>query len=196
MREKSNKTLLKVKEIKPKAKLYQKYSVFRVFIYEASTILHFIIGGLGLIIGYAFLWLGYLIGVIYIIFAFLQMYILMPLTVCPNCVYYRIENSCCVSGLNKISKKLSKEGNPEDFPKRADGLFCYNNIYMATLFFPIVASIPALIINFSFILLIMFLTVLGLLAFRFFVIFPKIACLHCQAKYTCPIGEKIGVRDK
>jgi len=35
-----------------------------------------------------------------------------------------------------------------------------------------------------------------LLVFRFFIIFPKIACLHCQAKFTCPIGEKIGVRDK
>ena len=179
-----------------KAKLYKKYSFFRVFIYEFSTILHYIIGGLGLIIGYAFLSLGYLIGLIYIIFAFLQMYILMPLTVCPNCVYYRLEDSRCVSGLNKISRKLAKEGKPEDFPKRAEGIFCYNNIYMATLFFPIVASVPALIFNFSLVLLIMFLIVLGLLVFRFFVIFPKIACLHCNAKFTCPIGEKIGVRDK
>lgn len=186
----------KVKELKPKAKLYQYFPIYRVLIYEASTILHYLIGGIGLIIGYTFLWLGYLIGSIYIIFAFLQMYILMPLTVCPNCVYYRMENSCCVSGLNKISRVLAKEGNPEDFPKRAKGLLCYNNIYMATLFFPIIALIPALILNFSLVLLIMFLIVLGLLVFRFFVIFPKIACLHCQAKYTCPIGEKIGVRDK
>jgi len=185
-----------IKESKPRAKLYQNYSFFRVFIYEFSTILHYLIGGLALIIGYTFLWLGYLIGSIYIIFAFLQMYILMPLTVCPNCVYYRMKDSRCVSGLNKISRKLAKEGNPEDFPKRAEGLFCYNNIYMVALFFPIVASIPALILNFSLYLLIMFLTVFGLLVFRFFVIFPKIACLHCQAKYTCPIGEKIGVRDK
>ena len=184
------------KESKPRAKLYQKYSFSRVFIYEFSTILHYLIGGLGLIIGYTFLWLGYLIGLIYIVFAFLQMYILMPLTVCPNCVYYRMKDSRCVSGLNIISRKLAKEGNPDDFPKRAAGLFCYNNIYMAALFFPIVASVPALIFNFSLFLLIPFLIVIGLLIFRFFVIFPKIACLHCHAKYTCPIGEKIGVRDK
>lgn len=184
------------KELKLRAKLYQNYSLLRVFLYEFSTILHYIIGGLGLIIGYTFLRLGYLIGSIYIIFAFLQMYILMPMTVCPNCVYYRMKDSCCVSGLNKLSRKLAKEGNPEDFPKRAEGLFCYNNIYMAALFFPIVASVPALILNFSLFLLTSFLIVLGLLAFRFFVIFPKIACLHCHAKYTCPIGEKIGVRNK
>jgi hypothetical protein len=185
-----------IEDSRPRAKIYQKYSFFRVFIYEFSTILHYLIGGLGLIIGYSFFSLGYLIGLIYIVFAFLQMYVLMPLTVCPNCVYYRMEDSRCVSGLNKILRKIAKEGKAEDFPKRAEGLFCYNNIYMAALFFPIVASVPALILNFSFYLLIAFLIVLGLLIFRFFVIFPKIACLHCNAKFTCPIGEKIGVREK
>ncbi|MFW9867850.1 MAG: hypothetical protein ACFFEN_17280 [Candidatus Thorarchaeota archaeon] len=187
---------LGIKESKTRAKLYQKFSLFRVFIHEFSTILHYLIGGVGLIIGYTFLRLGYLIGLIYIVFAFLQMYILMPLIVCPNCVYYRMKDSRCVSGLNKISRKIAKEGKPEDFSKRAEGLFCYNNIYMAALFFPLVASVPALILNFSFYLLIVFLIVLGLLIFRFFVIFPKVACLHCNAKFTCPIGEKIGVRDK
>lgn len=196
MDERHNETSSETKDSKPKAKLYKKYSFLRVFIYELSTILHYLIGGLGLIIGYTFLWLGYLIGLTYIIFAFLQMYILMPLTVCPNCVYYRMEDSRCVSGLNKISRKLAKEGNQEDFPKRAEGVFCYNNIYMVALFFPIVVSVPALIFNFSLFLLLTFLIVLGLLVFRFFVIFPKIACLHCNAKFTCPIGEKIGVRDK
>ncbi|MFW9970675.1 MAG: hypothetical protein ACFFDF_10780 [Candidatus Odinarchaeota archaeon] len=196
MSEKLNDSSPDIKNSKTKAKLYQKYSRFRVFIYESSTILHFLIGGIGLIIGYTFLWLGYLIGTIYIIFAFLQMYVLMPMTVCPNCVYYRMKDSLCVSGLNRISLKLAKKGNPEDFPKRAQGLFCYNNIYMATLFFPIVVSVPALFLNFSFYLLIPFIIVAGLLLFRFFVIFPKIACLHCHAKFTCPIGEKIGVRDK
>ncbi|MFX0021056.1 MAG: hypothetical protein ACFE9S_01935 [Candidatus Hermodarchaeota archaeon] len=196
MNDKINSSSTNIKESKPRAKIYQKYSFSRVFIYEFSTILHYLIGGLGLVIGYTFLWLGYLIGLIYIIFAFLQMYILMPLTVCPNCVYYRMKDSRCVSGLNKISRKLAKEGNLEDFSKRAEGLFCYNNIYMVTLFFPIAASVPALILNFTFYLLLTFLVVIGLLVFRFFVIFPKIACLHCNAKFTCPIGEKIGVRDR
>ncbi|MFX0076718.1 MAG: hypothetical protein ACFE96_14840 [Candidatus Hermodarchaeota archaeon] len=186
----------KTKGLKPKAELYKKYSFLPVFIYEFSTIMHFLIGGLGLIVGYSFLWWGYLTGIIYIMFAFLQMYILMPLTVCPNCVYYRMEDSRCVSGLNKISRKIAKEGRQEDFPKRAEGFFCYNNIYMVTLFFPIVASLPAFFFNFSPSLLILVLVVVGLLVFRFFVIFPKIACLHCNAKFTCPIGEKIGVRDK
>ncbi|MHA2034889.1 MAG: hypothetical protein ACXACX_20725 [Candidatus Hodarchaeales archaeon] len=185
-------------EVKPKtrAEVYPKFPIFRILIYEFSTIFHYLLGGLGLILGYLFLPWGALIGTIYLVFAFLQMYILMPLIVCPNCVYYRMENGRCVSGLNKISRKIAKEGKPEDFPKRAEGIFSYNNIYMAALFIPIIGIIPALILNFSWVLLGILFGVVGLLLFRFFVIFPKIACLHCSAKYTCPIGEQIGVRDK
>lgn len=179
-----------------KAKLYPKFPFYRVFIYEFSTILHYILGGLGLLIGFSFLAWGSLIGFIYLAFAFLQMYILMPLTVCPNCVYYRMEDGRCVSGLNKISRKLAKEGKPEDFTKRAEGILCYNNVYMAALFIPIIGIIPGLIFNFSILLLGLLFGVLTLLLFRFFVIFPKIGCLHCSAKFTCPIAEQIGVRDK
>jgi len=196
MEKKTDEPILKDKVIKEKAKLYPRYPISSVLIYEGATILHYILGGIGLILGYYFLLFGFLIGTLYLVFAFLQMYVLMPLTVCPNCVYYRMENSRCVSGLNKISKKIAKEGKPEDFPKRGEGILCYNNIYMVALIFPIIAMIPALFLNFSFSLLIILISVIGLLILRFFVIFPIIACLHCNAKFTCPIGEKIGVRDK
>ena len=55
--------------------------------------------------------------------------------------------------------------------------------------------IPALILDFSFLVLAILLVVVGLLLFRFFVIFPKIACLHCIAKYRCPQAEAMGVRN-
>ena len=179
-----------------KAKLYKKYPKSSVLIYEGVTILHFLLGGIGLILGYSFSWLGVVLGAAYLIFAFTQMYILMPIWVCPNCVYYKWEDGCCVSGLNKISRLIAKEGNPDDFPKRGQGILCYNNIYMVSFFIPIIALIPAVIVNFSILVLVLLLMVVGLLLFRFFVIFPKIACLHCSAKYQCPIGEQIGVRDK
>lgn len=179
-----------------KAKVYTKYPNSSVLIYESVTVSHFLIAGIGIIIGYSFSWLGALFGSIYLVFAFGQMFLLMPLTVCPNCVYYRLEDSCCVSGLNRISRKIANGGNPDDFPKRAKGMLCYNNIYMATLIVPIVVIIPALILNFSISLLILLLFVVGLLLFRFFVIFPKIACLHCSAKYKCPVAEMIGVRER
>jgi hypothetical protein len=66
---------------------------------------------------------------------------------------------------------------------------------MASLVVPIAAMIAGMIFNFSGLLLLVFLVVAGLLVFRFFVIFPKVACLHCKAKYVCPQAGAMGVRD-
>ena len=179
---------------KTKAKLYTRYPLSSLLIYNGSTILHYLLGGIGIIIGYDFSWPAYLFGILYLAFSFVEMYVVMPLTICPDCVYLKIENSLCISGLNVISKKIAKEGNPENFPKRAKDLFCYNNFYIAALVIPLIAMIPGLVLNFSFVLLAIFFFIVGLLLFRFFVIFPKIACLHCYAKYKCPQAEAMGVR--
>ena len=180
-----------------KAKLYSRYPLSSVLIYNGSTILHFLLGGIGIAFGYSFSpWVGYTFGILYFVFSFVEMYVIMPLTVCPNCVYYRAKDSLCVSGLNILSKKIAKEGDLKGFPRRAQGLFCPNNLYLASLIVPIVAIIPALIVNFSVVLLIVFLAVVVLLLFRFFIIFPRIACLHCNAKYMCPQAEAMGVRNR
>ena len=180
-----------------KAKLYTRYPLSSIVIYNGSTIIHYILGGMGIIIGYNFSpWAGYLFGTFYLCFSFIEMYIIMPLTVCPNCVYYQIGNSLCISGLNVISKKIAKKGSPEKFANRAKGLLCFNNMYIAALIIPIIAIVPALIVKFSIPLLIIFLALITLLVFRFFVVFTKIACLHCRAKYKCPQASQMGVRER
>jgi hypothetical protein len=123
------------------------------------------------------------------------MYVFMPLTVCPNCVYHRAKDSLCISGLNLLSKKIAMDGDLKDFPERAEGLLCPNNLYVASLVVPILAILPALFLNFSAALLLLFLGIVGLLLFRFFIIFPRIACLHCSAKFHCPQAAAMGVRD-
>jgi hypothetical protein len=179
-----------------KAVVYTRYPLSSLLIYNGITILHFLLGGVGIILGYSFSsWAAYIFGALYLVFAFVQMYVIMPLTVCPNCVYYATENSLCASGLNVISRRIAKEGDPTDFPRRAQGAFCHNNLYLAALLIPIIAMIPALILNFSFFLLAIFLAVVGLLLFRFFVVFTRIACVHCSAKYECPNAERSGVRN-
>ena len=180
-----------------KAKLYARYPLSSVLIYNGSTILHFLLGGIGIALGYSFSsWAGYTFGVLYLMFSFIEMYMVMPLTVCPNCVYYRAKDSLCISGLNLFSKKIAKEGDLKDFARRAEGLFCPNNLYLASLIVPLLAMIPALIVNFSIVLLLIFLVELGLLLFRFFIIFPRIACLHCIAKYECPQAGAMGIRNR
>jgi hypothetical protein len=181
---------------KTKAKLYKRYPLTNILIYNGSTILHFALGGIGIILGYSFWgWMSYLFGIVYLVFAFGEMYLLMPFAVCPSCVYYRLDESLCISGLNVVSRKLAQAGKVEDFANRAKGLLCPNNLYIASLVVPILALIPASIMNFSWGLLVIMVIVIGLLVSRFFVVFPKVACVHCQAKFKCPQARLMGVRD-
>ncbi len=173
--------------------MYTRYPLSSVLIYNGTTVVHYVLGGTGIILGYGY-WVGYLLGSLYLAFSFLEMYLHMPLKVCPNCVYYKLDNSLCISGLNIVSRRLAKEGNIKDFPNRGKGLFCPNNLYIASLVIPIAAIIPALILNFSFLVLTILLIVVGLLIFRFFVIFPKIACVHCRSKNVCPQAQSMRLR--
>ncbi len=173
-------------------KVYTRYPLSSILTYNGTTILHFFLGATGIILGYNS-WIGYLLGSVYLAFSLAEMYVHMPLKVCPNCAYYRLENSRCISGLNVVSRKVAREGNVKNFPSRAKGLFCPNNLYIASLVIPIIAVIPALVLNFSFLVLAILLVVVGLLLFRFFVIFPKIACVHCRAKNVCPQAQSMGL---
>ena len=165
--------------------------MFSVFIYNGTTIAHYLLGGAGIILGFSS-WVGFLLGSLYLAFSFLEMYVHMPLKVCPNCVYYSLPNSLCISGLNLVSRRVAREGSVKAFSNRAKGPFCPNNLYIASLAFPILGIIPALILNFSLLVLVILLVLVGLLLFRFFVIFPKIACVHCRAQNICPQAKSMG----
>jgi hypothetical protein len=179
-----------------RAELFSRYPISDLILYDGVTVLHYLFGGLGITLAYSFVRWSFMLGAVYLLFALFQMYVLMPLMVCPSCVYHRMEDGRCISGLNRISRRSAKEKPLQAFPNRSKGILSPNNLYMASLILPILAIIPGLIIDFSFILLGILLGVVILLLFRFFVIFPRIACIHCSAKFRCPNAEKMGVRDK
>jgi hypothetical protein len=183
----------KVSNEKAKATGYTRYPVSSLTIYNGSTVLHYVVGGAGIILAYETLLAGVIVGALYMTFAGFQMYVLMPLLVCPNCVYYRLENALCVTGLNLISRRIAKPGDLKDFVKRGQGLLCHNNLYLAALIIPIVAIVPGLIMNFSFLVLGLWLGVVALMLFRFFVVFKKVACIHCRAKNECPNAISMGI---
>jgi hypothetical protein len=180
-----------------KAEQFLRYPSMSIAIYNGSTIVHFLLGGLGIFVAYSFSpWAGWTFGLLYVVASFTEMYIVMPLTVCPHCIYYRIKDSLCISGLNVLSRKIAKTGHQKNFSKRASGIFCQNNLYMAALIVPIVAIIPGIFMSFSAVLVGLLVLLVGLLLYRFFVIFPRIACLHCKGKHTCPQAAAMGVRDR
>lgn len=180
-----------------KAEQFLRYPAMSIAIYNGSTILHFLLGGIGIFLAYGFSpWAGWTFGLLYTAASFAEMYIVMPLTVCPHCIYFRIKDSLCISGLNVLSRKIAKTGHQKDFSKRSSGIFCQNNLYMAALIVPIIAIIPGVFISFSVVLVGLLILLVGLLLYRFFVIFPRIACLHCKGKHACPQAAAMGVRDR
>ena len=179
-----------------KAELYTRYPLKSVVNYNGTTLLHYLLGCTGIIYGYQSSAPAYLFGLLYLGFAIVQMYLLMPLMVCPNCPYYRMENARCISAQNIVSKRIAKPGDPKNFSKRGEGLLCHNNLYMAALFIPILGMIPALIVNFSVLLLAIFLGVVVLLVYRIFYLFQKVACVQCYAKNVCPNAIAMGLSEK
>jgi hypothetical protein len=180
-----------------KAELYDRYPISSVLIYNSTTIFHFLVGGVILanfqtVFGKS----GIYLGVLYFILSMIQMYVIMPFQVCKNCVYYKIENSLCISGLNVVSKKLFKAPPAQNLSQRAQGLLCPNNLYIASLVFPILCGAALLIYKFNITLMLLELFLFVFLIIRFFYIIPQLACVHCRSKFVCPQAGQMGVRDK
>ncbi len=181
---------------KPKAKLYTQYPWSSILIYNGATVLHFALGGLGIILGLSFIpLLSQTLAIVYLVFAFGEMYLLMPLVVCPNCVYPRLADGRCIAGVNLVVRRFAPKGDVNRLAKRAEGILCPNNLYLVSLIAPILIALVALLVNFSWSLALIVVLLIGLLLFRFFVIFPKLACLHCAAKFHCPQAAMMGVRE-
>jgi len=175
--------------------VYNRYPLISVAIYNFVTVLHYVLGFIGILFAFNFSGSGKIISTVYISFAFLQMYVLMPVMVCPNCVYTKKPNMLCISGLNILARKIFTDGDISKFGNRGKGILCHNNLYLAAKVLPLLVILPFLFINFSFTLLIIFLLVMGLLLFRVFYIFRKIACNRCLAKNICPNAKSMGLSE-
>lgn len=176
------------------AKVYARYPLANIAIYNGVTLAHYGLGAAGIMLGYA-RWptLAWTIGLVYLVLALGQMYVLMPLTVCPSCIYRRLDGARCVSAMNLVSARIAPPADEGDFGRRAEGALSHNHLYMASLIAPLVIVLPALIFAFSWTLLALFLTVAGLLALRLFVVFPRGACGVCAARGRCPDAKAMGI---
>src|SRR5271157_4730479 len=107
-----------------KVKLYNRYPISSILVYNGTTLFHFLIGGLILSYSSRFFGVfGTVLGLLYISVSLFEMYILIPLQVCRNCVYFKLENGLCISGLNVLAQRIATEGSSSNFAERAKGLF-------------------------------------------------------------------------
>jgi hypothetical protein len=174
--------------------VYRSYPMRSVALYNGVTLLHFALGAAGIALAYdrwpTFDWV---VAAIYLVFAVGQMYVMMPLVVCPSCVYRTMSGARCVAAMNIVSARMRRIAPPADFARRAEGVFCHNDLYIGSLIAPIPLILVGLIVNFSPVALVTALAVAGLLAFRYFVIFRRTACPHCAAKGRCPNAKAMGI---
>ena len=161
--------------IKINDKGLEKYPTTTVVFGNIMMLLIIVIGTIA--VWYLLDWWAWL----YLAFSLIMMYIVLRRLVCINCYYY---DKWCALGWGKISAKMFKKGNLEDFPK-STGLKIAPAVYGLMMFIPIIAIIISIILVFDY-------TKIGVLILLIlFSIYSagigrKAACSKCKMNLSCP----------
>ena len=176
-----------------RSQLLTVYPLPRVILYNAVTILQIALAGLGLYMAFAASWIGPVSAIVYLVFATGTLYVLQPLRVCPHCPYYRTEGARCISGLNLLARRITHQGKPQYFKRRAKGPLCHNNLHLTALFAPFPLLLLGLALDFSVALLAVTAVLAALVVFRIAVLYRRLACPGCEAKQRCPNAARLGI---
>jgi hypothetical protein len=173
----------------------RRYGLASVLFYNGLTLAHYLLGAAVLLTAYRERpFIAWPLALAYVVFALVQFYVLMPLCVCPGCVYRSIPGSRCVAGLNSLSAKLRPSaGVVAEFEERAQGVLCHNTLYVAALVAPLALAIPGLVLAFSWLAVGLAVAVLLLIAVRVEVVFRHLGCPHCLARRWCPNARAMRV---
>ena len=164
-------------EVKINDKGLEKYPTSTVVFGNIMMLLIIVIGSIA--VWYLLDWWAWL----YLATSLIMVYIVLRKLVCRNCYYY---DKWCAPGWGKISAKMFKKGNLEDFAK-SPGLKIAPAVYGLMMFIPIIAIIISIILVFDY-------TKIGILILLIlFSIYSagigrKSACSKCKMKLVCPGG--------
>jgi len=118
----------------------------------------------------------------YILFLHLLWYILyLRKLVCRNCYYY---DKWCGLGWGKLSAKMFKKGNVEDF-KDSVGLKLAPATYGLLMIIPLILLIISIIQGFSWYKIVVLMLLLAI-SFYSGGIGRKYSCSHCKMNLICP----------
>jgi len=173
----------------------RRFGLASVLFYNGLTLAHYLTGAGVLLAAYRERpFLAWPLALAYLVFAVVQFYVLMPLCVCPGCVYRSISGSRCVAGLNALSARLRPSaGAVAEFEERSQGVLCHNTLYVAALVAPPLLAIPGLVLAFSWLTASLAGVVLLLIAVRVEVVFRHLGCPHCLARRWCPNARAMHV---
>ncbi len=174
----------------PGSRSFRRYPLWRVLGLNGLFVAHYVVGCGAILLAYrGSPIIGWPIGVAYLVFAVVQLYVLKPLVVCPGCVYRSVRGGRCASGLNLISARLcAPSPGATGFKERSHGVGCESRLCWWSLALPVPLALPGLALSFSWRALLLVAAVAGLTVLRSAVVRPA-TCPHCLARRWCPVAR-------
>ncbi len=158
----------------------REYSGVQVLIHNMPYIAMVLIGAAVFATGFRGLLTGWLAAIAYAAYG-LGGALWIMVFLCPYCRYYN--NNSCPCGYGKISARLREKKAPECFSEKFKK---HIPVIVPLWFIPILAGIPLIIRNFSWLLLVL-LVVFALDAFVVLPLFSsKHGCSECPQRDSCP----------
>jgi hypothetical protein len=175
----------------PNSGSFRQYPLWRVLGLNGLTLLHYSIGCAAVALSYrSHPIIGWPVALAYLVYAVVQLYVLMPLVVCPACVYSSIRDGRCASGLNVISARFGRSATAwGGFEQRAQGALCQSSLCLLSLVLPLPLAVPGLVMSFSWTGLALTLAVAALAGVRLAYIVPRAVCSRCLARRWCPAAQ-------
>ena len=133
---------------------------------------------------------GWPVGLAYLVFAMVQLYVLMPLVVCPGCVYRTFSDGRCPSGLNLISARLCPpSASAFEFRERSHGALCQSSLCLWSWILPVPLALPGLASRSRGRPATLAAVVAALAVIRLTFVTRLAVCPHCLARRWCPVGR-------
>jgi hypothetical protein len=170
---------------------FRRYPLWRVLLANGLTLIHYVAGAGAIVLAYRSLPIvGWPVGLAYFVYAVVQLYVLMPLVVCPGCVYSGIEDGRCPIGLSVISARFFRDpAQRTAFDARTQGALCQSNLCLVSLVAPVPLAVPGLILSFSWPGMALTAAVAALVTARLAGAYRRVVCAHCLARRWCPVGR-------
>jgi hypothetical protein len=153
----------------------EEYPLKNAYIGNAFMILWFVMGAV------ACSFIHILIGIIYLLFAFVMVYVVFKKIVCTNCYYY---GKRCSLGWGKLSAMLFKQGSLDLF-QNSKGLKVAPPTYGLLMIIPLIALIYSSYQDLTILKILVLIIFMGIAGFS---AGPgrKKACENCKMNKICP----------
>ena len=171
------------------ARSFRRYPLWRVLCLNGLTVGHYFLGCGAILVAYrSYPLVGWPLGLAYLVFAVVQLYVLMPLVVCPGCVYRSVRDGRCPSGLNLISARLCPpSASAIEFRERTHGTLCQSSLCLWSWVLPVPLALPGLAVSFSWLAATLTAIVTALTVIRLALVTKRAVCSHCLARRWCPV---------